>query len=160
MPGQFTRRGGILDVYSPEMDRPVRVELFGDEIESIRKFEPDSQRSSSPLDEALLLPLTETPVSEKLLAAVHMRLRGARLEAGDDPDAVARIVAAEGVSVFPGWEFFSAVAGADRTLFDLFPRVQVFVEEPAMIREPGRPLVEQGGAAARTQRNRLSGDAG
>ena len=67
MPGQFTRRGGILDVYSPEMDRPVRVELFGDEIESIRKFEPDSQRSSSPLDEALLLPLTETPVSEKLL---------------------------------------------------------------------------------------------
>jgi transcription-repair coupling factor (superfamily II helicase) len=133
MPGQFTRRGGILDVYSPEMDRPVRVELFGDEIESIRKFEPDSQRSSSPLDEALLLPLTETPVSEKLLAAVHMRLRGGRLEAGDDPDAVARIVAAEGVSVFPGWEFFSAVAGADRTLFDLFPRVQVFVEEPAMI---------------------------
>jgi transcription-repair coupling factor (superfamily II helicase) len=134
MPGQFTRRGGILDVYSPEMDRPVRVELFGDEIESIRKFEPDSQRSSSPLDEALLLPLTETPVSEKLLAAVHMRLRGGRLEAGDDPDAVARVVAADGVSVFPGWEFFSAVAGADRTLFDLFPRMQVFVEEPAMIR--------------------------
>ncbi len=134
MPGQFTRRGGILDVYSPEMDRPVRVELFGDEIESIRKFEPDSQRSSSPLDEALLLPLTETPVSEKLLAAVHMRLSRGRLEAGDDPDAVARVVAADGVSVFPGWEFFSAVAGADRTLFDLFPRMQVFVEEPAMIR--------------------------
>jgi hypothetical protein len=34
MPGQFTRRGGILDIYSPEMDRPVRVDLFGDEIES------------------------------------------------------------------------------------------------------------------------------
>ncbi len=37
MPGQFTRRGGILDVYSPEVDRPVRMEFFGDEIESIRK---------------------------------------------------------------------------------------------------------------------------
>ena len=47
MPGQFTRRGGIFDVYSPEADRPVRLELFGDEIESIRKFEPDSQRSSA-----------------------------------------------------------------------------------------------------------------
>ncbi|HEX4580646.1 MAG TPA: transcription-repair coupling factor, partial [Acidobacteriaceae bacterium] len=70
MPGQFTRRGGILDVDSPEMDRPVRIDFFGDEIESIRKFEPESQRSSTPLDEALLLPLTETPVSEKLLAAV------------------------------------------------------------------------------------------
>ena len=36
MPGQFTRRGGILDVYSPEMDRPVRIDFFGDQIESIR----------------------------------------------------------------------------------------------------------------------------
>ena len=48
MPGQFTRRGGILDVYSPEMDRPVRIEFFGDEIESIRKFDPETQRSSAP----------------------------------------------------------------------------------------------------------------
>ena len=67
------------------MDRPVRIDFFGDEIESIRKFEPESQRSSTPLDEALLLPLTETPVSEKLLAAVHARLSRSRMEAsGDD----------------------------------------------------------------------------
>ena len=134
MPGQFTRRGGILDIYSPEMDRPVRIELFGDEIESIRKFEPDSQRSSAPLDEALLLPLTETPISENLLAAIHARLSGGRVEAGEDPELVEQAMAAAGVSVFPGWEFFAAVAGADRTLFDLFPKVQVLVEEPAMIR--------------------------
>ena len=74
MPGQVTLRGGILDVYSPEMDRPVRIDFFGDEIESIRKFDPETQRSSTPIDEALLLPLTETPVTEKLLAAVHARL--------------------------------------------------------------------------------------
>src|SRR5450432_1732217 len=87
MPGQFTRRGGILDVYSPEMDRPVRIELFGDEIESIRKFDPETQRSSTPLDEATLLPLTETPVKEKLLAAVHARLSGAGRNAdGEDTD--------------------------------------------------------------------------
>src|ERR1019366_2328232 len=43
MPGQFTRRGGILDVYSPESDRPVRIEFFGDEIETIRKFDPETQ---------------------------------------------------------------------------------------------------------------------
>ena len=76
MPGQFTRRGGILDVYSPEADRPVRLEFFGDEIESIRKFDPETQRSAAPLDEARLLPLTETPVTERLLAAVHTRLSG------------------------------------------------------------------------------------
>ena len=45
MPGQVTLRGGILDVYSPEMDRPVRFEFFGDEIETIRKFDPETQRS-------------------------------------------------------------------------------------------------------------------
>ncbi|MGO8886093.1 MAG: hypothetical protein ACLQI7_20850, partial [Streptosporangiaceae bacterium] len=64
MPGQFTRRGGILDVYSPESDRPVRIEFFGDEIDTIRKFDPETQRSQSGLDETELLPLTETPVTE------------------------------------------------------------------------------------------------
>ncbi len=138
MPGQFTRRGGILDVYSPEADRPVRFEFFGDEIETIRKFDPETQRSSTPLDEALLLPLTETPVTERLLAAVHTRLSGTRIEAGDgfrdDPGLVAEMVAAGGVSVFPGWEFFAGVAGAEGTLLNLFPRSLLFVDEPAMIR--------------------------
>ena len=133
MPGQYTRRGGILDVYSPEADRPVRFEFFGDEIDTIKKFDPETQRSSSPLDEVLLLPLTETPVSERLLAGVHTRLSGARIAAGDDPDLVAEAVAAGGVSVFPGWEFFAGVAGADATLFDLMPRCLLFVDEPAMI---------------------------
>jgi transcription-repair coupling factor (superfamily II helicase) len=133
MPGQFTRRGGIFDVYSPEADRPVRMELFGDEIESLRKFEPDSQRSSTVIDETWLLPLTETPVSEDLLAAVHQRLTGSRLDA-EDPELLNRALTAGGVSVFPGWEFFCPVAGADRTIFDLFPKVQVLVEEPAMVR--------------------------
>src|SRR6266571_1417397 len=40
MPGEYALRGGILDVYSPEADRPVRIEFFGDEVESIRKFDP------------------------------------------------------------------------------------------------------------------------
>jgi transcription-repair coupling factor (superfamily II helicase) len=118
----------------------VRIDFFGDEIESIRKFEPESQRSSTPLDEALLLPLTETPVSEKLLAAVHARLSRSRLQsneeaAGQDEatDLVTRAVAAGGVTVFPGWEFFAPVAGADRTLFDLLRNPQIFVEEPAML---------------------------
>ena len=132
MPGQFTRRGGILDIYSPEMDRPVRLEMFGDEIESIRKFEPGSQRSSTPLDSALLLPLTETPVSEDLLEAIHLRLSGSRMEAEEEPGFAAK--AGAGVTVFPGWEFFSPVAGANLWLFDLLPRVQVLVDERGLVR--------------------------
>jgi transcription-repair coupling factor (superfamily II helicase) len=134
MPGQFTRRGGILDVYSPEADRPVRFEFFGDEIESIRKFDPETQRSAAPLDEARLLPLTETPVTERLLAAVHTRLSGTRVESSDDPELVEDAIAAGGVSVFPGWEFFAGVSSATGTLLDLFPRSALLVEEPAMIK--------------------------
>jgi len=138
MPGQFTRRGGILDVYSPESDRPVRIEFFGDEIDTIRKFDPETQRSQSGLDETQLLPLTETPVTEHLLAAVHARLSKQRVTINeDDPDAedlAVEAAAAGGVSVFPGWEFFAAVAGADIHLLNLIPKAVLFVEEPGMVR--------------------------
>jgi transcription-repair coupling factor (superfamily II helicase) len=133
MPGQFTRRGGILDVYSPEVDRPVRVEFFGDEIETIRKFDPETQRSQSGLDETQLLPLTETPVTENLLAAVNARLSRQRIET-EDEEMAAEAAAAGGVSVFPGWEFFAPVAGAERSLLTLIPRSTLFVDEPAMVR--------------------------
>jgi transcription-repair coupling factor (superfamily II helicase) len=133
MPGQFTRRGGILDIYSPEADRPVRIEFFGDEIETIRKFDPETQRSQSGLDETQLLPLTETPVTERLLAAVHARLSRQRVE-GESDEMAADVAAAGGVSVFPGWEFFTSVAGAETSLLKLLPKCALFVEEPAMVR--------------------------
>jgi transcription-repair coupling factor (superfamily II helicase) len=133
MPGQYALRGGILDVYSPEADRPLRIEFFGDEAESIRKFDPASQRSSDAVDEAVLLPLTETPVNEHLLGAIHTRLSGRRI-AGDG-DAVEAAVRSGGVTVFPGWEFYSPVAGADSTIFDLIPRAAVLRDEPEQLKQ-------------------------
>src|ERR1039458_8967862 len=84
MPGEFAHRGGLLDVYSPELDRPVRIELFGDEVESIRKFDPGTQRSAAVTDEAILLPLTETPVEEETLAAINARLTGGGLGGNEE----------------------------------------------------------------------------
>ena len=49
LPGEFSQRGGILDVYSPDQPSPIRIELFDDEVESIRRFDPASQRSIEPL---------------------------------------------------------------------------------------------------------------
>src|SRR3984885_10113981 len=149
MPGQLTLRGGILDVYSPEMDRPVRIDFFGDEIESIRKFAPQTQPRSSPLDDALLLPLTETPVTDKLLTAINARLTragtaGAAIEGGEEPTELLTHVSTRTgeATIFPGWEFFAPVAGANLTLLDLLsasssvsPRV--FIEEPAMVKNQG-----------------------
>jgi transcription-repair coupling factor (superfamily II helicase) len=59
MPGQFAMRGGIVDVFSPESPRPVRIELLGDTVESVREFDPRTQRSVAPVVRTTLLPLTE-----------------------------------------------------------------------------------------------------
>jgi transcription-repair coupling factor (superfamily II helicase) len=133
MPGQYALRGGILDVYSPEAERPVRIEFFGDEVDSIRKFDPASQRSSSPVDEALLLPLTETPVNEQLLGAIHTRLSGKRIAGAEQ--VVEEAIRAGGVTVFPGWEFYAPVAGAESTIFDLLPRAAVLIDEPEPVQQ-------------------------
>src|SRR5579864_8775312 len=133
MPGESALRGGILDVYSPEADRPLRIEFFGDEVESIRKFDPATQRSSTPVDEALLLPLTETPVTDDLLGAIHVRLSGKRITGAEE--VVEQAVRSGGVSVFPGWEFYAPVAGADRTVFDLLPNAVVLVDEPDSLKQ-------------------------
>jgi transcription-repair coupling factor (superfamily II helicase) len=142
MPGQVTLRGGILDVYSPETESPVRLDFFGDEIESIRRFDPDTQRSSTHIDEVLLLPLTETPATEQLLGAINARLTkkgtaSVELADGQNEDNTGR-----GAAIFPGWEFYAPVAGAKSTLLELMgapnaagPRV--FVEEPAMVENQG-----------------------
>ncbi len=144
MPGQLTLRGGILDVYSPEMDRPVRIDFFGDEIESIRKFDPETQRSSSSLDTALLLPLTEIPITERVLEAINARLtkKGTNTEPGapgldaETWDGPAR--SNQEATIFPGWEFFAPVAGASTSLLDLLGKdTRVFLEEPAMIKNQG-----------------------
>ena len=131
MPGEYALRGGILDVYSPDSDRPVRVEFFGDEVESIRKFDPGTQRSSSPADEAVLLPLSETPVAEQLLAAIHSRLSGKRISGS--AEIIEQSVRDGGVSVFPGWEFYAPVAGSAGTIFDLLPNAAVIADEPELL---------------------------
>jgi transcription-repair coupling factor (superfamily II helicase) len=65
--GDFSRRGGIVDVFSPDADAPVRFEFFGDEIESIRHFSLQTQRSTADLPEVELMAADlETPSAEHL----------------------------------------------------------------------------------------------
>ena len=59
-PGQFAVRGGILDIYSPAADRPVRAEFFGDELDTMGCFDPDTQRRTDNIDELVVLPVGET----------------------------------------------------------------------------------------------------
>ncbi len=62
-PGQFSVRGGILDIFSPAAELPFRMEFFGDEIDSMAYFDPASQRRTENIDEALILPVQEAPLT-------------------------------------------------------------------------------------------------
>ena len=55
--GQWSLRGGIVDLFSPARSAPVRIELFGDDVESIRAFDPSTQRSTDPLPSIAVLPM-------------------------------------------------------------------------------------------------------
>lgn len=66
--GHWTRRGGIIDIYPVNLDSPVRLDFFGDELESIRAFDADTQRSAGELADCVILPAREMPLSPSLAA--------------------------------------------------------------------------------------------
>jgi transcription-repair coupling factor (superfamily II helicase) len=124
MAGQFSVRGGIVDVFSPEARRPVRLELFGDEVESLREFDVETQRSTGAVERVALLPLTEFPLRKELLEELSDRLHAATTET---------FVAGE---PFPGWEFrVPLVQPLAHTLLDLSPQAILFLEEPTALEQ-------------------------
>ncbi len=120
--GQYSIRGGIFDVFSPDQDQPLRIEFFGDEIESIRRFDAETQRSIHKLNECVLQPLTEFQKSRRLLASLadHLRENGVR----------SRDLPVNG-ETFPGWEvMLAAVRPRTSTLLDFFENALVVIDEP------------------------------
>ena len=73
--GQFALRGDILDVYPPGMDMPARVEFFDVQVDSIRAFDPLTQRSASPLDQVIIPPASEHVIPEAFRKEAALRLR-------------------------------------------------------------------------------------
>jgi transcription-repair coupling factor (superfamily II helicase) len=69
-PGEFSVRGGVLDVFSPNLPHPLRVEYFGDFVDSIRTFDPDTQRSVASLEAATIIPMTPYPGGAGLLKSL------------------------------------------------------------------------------------------
>ncbi len=84
MPGDVALRGGIIDVYSPGHDLPLRLEFFGDEIESIRSFEPIDQRSRSELEQAIILPAGPVVMDDDTLLSAMARVEAMEEFSPDD----------------------------------------------------------------------------
>lgn len=73
--GEFTMRGGLLDVFPMGSEWPYRIDLFGDEIDSIKTFDPDTQRTITPVSEIRLLPAHEFPTDEATQTLFRNRFR-------------------------------------------------------------------------------------
>lgn len=103
--GDFGVRGGILDIFTPQFDDPLRIEFYGDLVESIRMFDADSQRTTRQLDEAVILPAKEAILTRPRLNTVLGRIRARAAELGLPVTAVRGIVQRiKEEGLFPGLE--------------------------------------------------------
>jgi transcription-repair coupling factor (superfamily II helicase) len=130
--GEFSIRGGILDVWSPGREAPVRIEFFGDTVESIREFDPETQLSTIQLDTAEIAPMRELSVT-----SVDFRLWAEFARERWSDDRFARSLtdhtafADEGES-FGGWEWLlPLVIERNSTVFDYLKDTIFVIDEPA-----------------------------
>ncbi len=82
-PGQFSKRGGIIDIFSPGNDNPLRIELFGDEIDSIRFFNPNTQLSYENLSYAEISPASEIILTDEECKNLKLNLNSLKNSASE-----------------------------------------------------------------------------
>ena len=125
-PGDYAIRGGIVDVFAPGHDLPVRLDFFGDELDGLRRFDPGSQRTTTSLKE-----ITFTPVSEVILddASITRFRQNYRIEFGaagtDDPVYEAVSAGKKHAGVEHWLPYFHE--GLE-TLFDYIPKATISLD--------------------------------
>ncbi|HEV8581269.1 MAG TPA: transcription-repair coupling factor [Thermoanaerobaculia bacterium] len=130
--GDFAVRGGIVDLYPPGEDSPVRLDLFGDTVESIRWFDPQSQRSEDTLDEARILPLSLFPAgAEEARRLADLMTGGQTADPDWGPEAAELLEGLRTRGEFPGWEnYLPMLAGQTAALSELLPKPLVLAVDP------------------------------
>jgi transcription-repair coupling factor (superfamily II helicase) len=73
-PGQMARRGGVFDLFPPDRESPVRVEFYGDTVESLRAFDPDTQRTVAVLEAVAITPLSDVFAPRSVMERLRERL--------------------------------------------------------------------------------------
>ena len=129
-PGEFAVRGSLLDVYPMGTTAPLRIDLFDDEIEAIRTFDPESQRSLDSLENIRLLPAREVPLDPDAIKEFRRRFR-TRFEGDPTKTTIYRGVS-EGIAP-AGIEFYLPLFfEGTATLFDYLPPNAVIVHDAAL----------------------------
>lgn len=132
--GEFSMRGGILDIWPPGREAPVRVEFFGDTIDSLREFDPETQLSTGQLTAVEVPPMRELSIN-----AVDFQIwsEGARERWADERfnrSLRDRTAFADEGEAFAGWEWLIALTtNNDATVFDHLKDAVIVVDEPSAI---------------------------
>lgn len=157
-PGEFAVRGDILDIFDLTEENPYRIELWGDEIESIRSFDSETQRSLEPLDSVQIYPAGGLIMTQERLDEGFERIEK---EAKDcekafrkqnNPEAAARLHSEIGKirEEAMEWKNYSSLEGYfhyfypyTETILDLFPKDKtlVFIDEPSRVKDAGDAVV-------------------
>ncbi|HLX33905.1 MAG TPA: transcription-repair coupling factor [Candidatus Limnocylindrales bacterium] len=151
--GEFSRRGGIVDVFPPSAALPVRIDFFGDEIDSLRRFDPTDQRSVGPVDLVSLLPASEFLLPHAGGSAIRDRLGSLalrlperlagdleRLAGADAPTAATRAI-----DIGDAAEVWAPYVAPSVGLDHLDPETVLVLDEPGDLEEAGRFLWQQAG---------------
>jgi transcription-repair coupling factor (superfamily II helicase) len=150
--GEFARRGGIVDVFPPSAELPVRIESFGDEVDSLRAFDPTDQRTTGKVDRVPLLPASEFlipaggdvafrerlgPLARKLTDRLAQDLE--RLVGGATPDGRETRAAAVGDAA----EIWAPLLAPSTALDHLGPETLFVIDEPGDVGEAAEFLWRQ-----------------
>jgi transcription-repair coupling factor (superfamily II helicase) len=155
-PGTIARRGGIVDIFPPGAEFPVRLDFFGDDIESIRRFDPHNQRSIDRLGRVTLLPPTELPIWKLpgiVDAVARLDRSGLRDEVAQDwsrrLDHMRNGTIGDSIELFAGY-----LVPEKTTLIDYLPaETTVILDQPDSLSRVARQIEAQARDLARTFRD-------
>ncbi len=135
-PGEFSQRGGIVDLFPPAQPAPVRIELFGDEVDSIHAFDVETQRNTGTLERVVVLPAREVFLDGGVLGALKKHLI---VPEGGPVGGESWL--AQHAAALPGLEHYgAALLHSRQTLLDYFasPPVLLLDEWPDLESRAGK----------------------
>ncbi|MEM6490874.1 MAG: transcription-repair coupling factor, partial [Pseudomonadota bacterium] len=127
--GEYAVRGGIVDLFPPGHEEPLRLDFFGDSVETIRRFDPVTQSSAGTLDRLTIKPVEEAPLDDAAIARFRRSYRE-RFGAGGGSDPLYEAVSAG--RRYPGLEHWAPLFHERmETLFDFAPEASVTLDDGA-----------------------------
>lgn len=129
--GEFAVRGGLIDVFPSGAETPFRLDLFDDEVESIRWFDPDTQRSVNQVEQIQLLPAREFPMTESGIKQFRQAFR--RMFEGDPRQQTVYNEVSNGNTPAGTEFFFPLFFEQTATLFDYLPAQTLLIHEKSLL---------------------------